>query len=351
MAANGIKTEDGVVVKPDPASLASPALHHHDDDDYEDTGELQIPAQNGAWLAKLPKWLWEAWSTLEDDQEIEIGKMRIYDKRDDDIAKNKIRLQLHDIPQHAKVPKKYDINVAKATYNNTVVFSERDQPGHRAWRPNRVIKRDRDFSNHDYKVNKKKYTSSIPKQTALAAKIENEVTVTAVENDEYRRLTDARFTQMFQPKRTTTFATGVDSQMHPSMVTNNNFSAFVSASKPKTNKKKQQEKAVRISQEDLLDALHDCFREFRYWSLRALKQKLHQPEAYIKTVVEKIATLIRSGPFAMQYKLNPEYESSLNVDTSRVKEEAAAEGESDDDMKDDDDGDEDDFEDVKMDEA
>ncbi len=32
--------------------------------------------------------------------------------------------------------------------------------------------------------------------------------VTAVENDEYRRLTDRRFMEMFQPKRTTRFESG-----------------------------------------------------------------------------------------------------------------------------------------------
>lgn len=150
---------------------------------------------------------------------------------------------------------------------------------------------------------------------------------------------------MFKPKHKTIIKNKIDKGAVDAA---DEFSNFINTSKPKSGKKKQQEKAVRISQEDLLDALHDCFRAFRYWSLRALKQRLHQPEAYIKTVVEKIATLIRSGPFAMQYKLNPEYESSLNVDTSRVKEEAAAEGDSDEDMKDEDDGDEEDFEDVKM---
>ena len=185
-------------------------------------------------------------------------------------------------------------------------------------------------------------------QTALAGYLQHEVTVTAVENDEYRRLTDARFMEMFQPKRTTTYTTGIDHNLHPGLA-KNPFGKFVAANKTKSGKKKQQEKAVRISQEELLDALHSCFKQFRYWSLKALKQRLHQPEAYIKNTVEKIATLIRAGPFAMNYKLNPEYETSLNVDQNQVKEEAAEEGESDEDVKEDegDDG-EDDFEDVKM---
>jgi transcription initiation factor TFIIF subunit beta len=163
-------------------------------------------------------------------------------------------------------------------------------------------------------------------------------------------MTDQRFLQMFQPKRTTQYIQGTDTNIHSTASANQAFSSFVKAAMPKKPlKKRQQEKAVRISQEELIDALTDCFKQFRYWSLKALKQRLHQPEAYIKQTVEKVATLMRSGKFAMNYKLNPEYERSLNIDSTGVKEEVAEEGEDED--EDDDEGQDDDFEDVKMDEA
>lgn len=196
--------------------------------------------------------------------------------------------------------------------------------------------------------NGKGLTDKETEQTALAGYIKNEANVTAVENEEYHRLNKARFTEMFQPKRTTTFAPNVENQMRSDLGTSAAFANFVSTAK-KPSKKRQQEKAVRISQEDLLDQLHQCFKEFRYWSLRALRLRLNQPEAYIKSSLEKIATLIRAGPFAMNYKLNDEYER-INMEAGGVKEEAAEEdGVSDEDMKDED-GDEgmDDFEDVTM---
>ena len=263
--------------------------------------------------------------------------------------RHQIKIVLNNVPGHATVPKKYDVTMNKEKYNNTVVFSEKDQPGFKgsSWGRDRRMQKERDQKSDQFRVAKKPYRSSIPKQTALAGYLQHEVTITAVENEEYRRLTDARFAQKFQPKHTTTFTTGIDTRMHPGLGGNAQFSTFVASTKQK--KKKQQEKAVRISQEELLDALHNCFREFRYWSLRALKQRLKQPEAYIKTVVEMIATLVRSGPFAMNYKLKPEYESSVNVDTKAAKEEAAEERESDDDIKDEDGDDlEDEFEDVAM---
>ncbi|KAL1297590.1 hypothetical protein AAFC00_006152 [Neodothiora populina] len=349
MASNGIKTEDGVSIKRDPE------LYEDEEDKYVDgdeDGELQIQdPPRDVWLAKLPKWLWEAWSQVADDEEFEIGKLRVYDEKHG----SKVKLVLHDLPggQHASVPKKYDITVNRSSYNNTVVFSEKDQPGFKSWRPNRVFRKEDRQANRDeaHRINKnKRYSSAIPKQVSLAGQVLNEVTVTAVENEEYRRLTDARFKAMFAPKRQTNFATGVDRSMHPSIIASNRFSAFTTAAAHgKPVKKKQTEKAVRISQEDLLDNLNQCFKEFRYWSLRALKQRLHQPEAYIKSVVEKIATLIRQGPFTMQYRLNPEYERSLGTDLQPVKEEAAVEEDFDED--DESEGEGDDFEDVKMDDA
>ncbi|OBW67767.1 MAG: U-box-domain-containing protein [Aureobasidium pullulans] len=334
MSSNGIKTEDGAFIKPE-----------HVADEYEDTGECHMPAnpeEQRAWLCRLPKWLWTAWEDMADDEEIELGKIRVYHQGNKD-GTSRVRMKLHDHPKHHDVPKLYDLTTTRAGYSNTVVFSERDQPGFKAWNPNRVRKDGQ--RNNQYKVNKNKpYTSSIPKQTALAGYVTNEMAVTAVENDEYRRLTDKRFMEMFHPKRTTRFESGPEANVHSNTQANQAFSSFIKATQAKKPVKKQQEKAVRVSQEELFDLLTDCFKQYRYWSLKALKQRLHQPEAFIKSTVEKIATLMRSGRFAMNYKLNPEYERTLNIDSNNVKEEVAAEEDDDDD----DDEDEDGYEDVKM---
>ncbi|GAM90913.1 hypothetical protein ANO11243_089590 [Dothideomycetidae sp. 11243] len=314
--------EEDVKIKPDPDNAATPSVM--EEDEYEDTGELQIrgsAADDQAWLAKIPKWLWEAWIDIADDEEVELGKVRVYHKKRDN-GQEKIKIVLNDIPSHSTVPKKYDVNMNKSQYNNTVVFSEKDH---------------------------------IPKQTALAGYLEHEVTVTAVENAEYHRLTAARFHALSQPKRTTTFATGIDHAMHPGLASQAaGFGAFnrgPSTTTAKGKKKPQLDKAVRVSENALLDMLQGCFKEYRYWSLRALKQRLHQPEAFIKSVVEKIAVLQRSGSFTGNWKLRPEYEATILSGTASagVKEEAAKEeAEDDDSVKDEDDDGADDFEDVKM---
>ncbi|KAF4555370.1 TFIIF beta subunit-like protein [Elsinoe fawcettii] len=351
MASDGTKMEEDVKIKPDPANAHTPSAM--DEDEYEDTGELHIKgagSDDAAWLAKLPKWLWEAWSTIADDEEIELGKVRVYN---DNLPNGtqKLKIVLNDIPGHADVPKKYDVHMSKNHYNNTVVFSEKDQPGFRGggavWnRDKRLMQqqRDRDTRYDTNKVSKRPYKSSIPKQTALAGYLQHEVTLTAVENDEYRRLTAKRFAALAQPKHTTTFSAGVDHRMHPGLAANQTFASFVAKPSLKGKKKPQTDKAVRVSQTELMDMLTECFKEYRYWSLKALKGRLKQPEAFIKSEVERIATLIRSGPFTGQWKLRPEYEATLTGGTKDVKEEAAEEFEDDDDDEDD----EGDFEDVKM---
>jgi len=85
-----VKLEDDVKIKPDPATASLPS--GMEEDEYEDTGELVIPGtadESRAWLAKLPKWLWEAWATIAEDEELQLGKVRVYHDAPD--GKQKVR--------------------------------------------------------------------------------------------------------------------------------------------------------------------------------------------------------------------------------------------------------------------
>ena len=74
-------------IKPDPDALgASPSLLD-EDDIYEDAGDLEFnndPKYQSLYLARVPNYVWEAWSKLDDDAEIQIGTIRmsnIYDEK------------------------------------------------------------------------------------------------------------------------------------------------------------------------------------------------------------------------------------------------------------------------------
>lgn len=57
-----------------------------DDDLYEDAGDMDFYDQNGPEdlnhlaLLRIPNHLWKRWSELSDDQEIQIGTMRVWDE-------------------------------------------------------------------------------------------------------------------------------------------------------------------------------------------------------------------------------------------------------------------------------
>lgn len=65
--------------------------------------------------------------------------------------------------------------------------------------------------------------------------------------------------------------------------------------KDPSTKKSQKQKATRMPENLLMDALYEGFRKYRFWSMKALRDQLKQPEAYLRSTLEKIAVLNKSG--------------------------------------------------------
>ena len=64
-------------IKREPFDTPSP-FPDEDEDMYEDAGDLDFSqAQQRLWLSHIPRTLWESLSRLKDDDEIEIGKVRV----------------------------------------------------------------------------------------------------------------------------------------------------------------------------------------------------------------------------------------------------------------------------------
>lgn len=65
-------------IKPEPMDDTPSPFVDEDDDMYEDTGDLDFSqSQQQLWLSHIPKTLWETLSNLQDDDEMEIGKIRV----------------------------------------------------------------------------------------------------------------------------------------------------------------------------------------------------------------------------------------------------------------------------------
>lgn len=347
-----------------PAKLA-------DVDDFEEDTDLYIPPKEvqdqGAWLVKVSEDMWKAWNhiyhaTPEDTHELEIAKLRVYkQKPGEDTQRIQIRLQ-EGYEAYTALPMVYNLEMKAAGYNNTVVFSEKDLPGHRTQQfgANRYLQASRPSgipSKMDRYGQRKPggYRTVIPKQTALAPPIVNEMIAKPVEDDTSMDIFKRQYDAALAGGKKTTFLTSINKTQHPAMI-GSGFTFGSMTSKPGSRKKVPKEKAVRMTKEELLDALGRCYQQYSYWSLKSLRNHLHQPEAFIKEVLEEIAVLMRSGDYMGNYKLTASSLRLLQAQASELKEEAAPiknedetdQGTGDEMGEGDDDDDMNDFEDVKM---
>lgn len=71
-------------------------------------------------------------------------------------------------------------------------------------------------------------------------------------------------------------------------------------------------KTARWSENILLDHISKAFEKYNYWSMKALRVQIPQPEAYIREQLEGCAVLHRTGRFANQWSLKPEYKRLLS---------------------------------------
>lgn len=65
--------------------------------------------------------------------------------------------------------------------------------------------------------------------------------------------------------------------------------------------------------------------------MKALRQKLQQPDTYLRQVLEEVAVLNKSGRFANHYCLNEAYRDKAGSDSKEAAAEAADDGDDDDD--------------------
>jgi transcription initiation factor TFIIF subunit beta len=68
-----------VLIKPDPEATGASPRTFAEEDIYEDAGDLEFntdPKYQKLYLARVPKYIWENWSNLDDDAEIQLGTIR-----------------------------------------------------------------------------------------------------------------------------------------------------------------------------------------------------------------------------------------------------------------------------------
>ena len=64
---------------------------------------------------------------------------------------------------------------------------------------------------------------------------------------------------------------------------------------------------ARIPRNQLLDLLFTHFRDTPRWPIKVLRERTQQPEAFLKEVLNEIATLHRSGEFNGMWELKENF--------------------------------------------
>ncbi|KAI4213043.1 MAG: hypothetical protein LQ351_004387 [Letrouitia transgressa] len=323
------------------SSFGSPASQS-DEDIYEDAGDLDFSkATQCLYLVRLPKYLWEIWSNYDDDQEIQLGTVRLEGGFQE--TRRMSLLLSHHATNTKLVPTEYNLQITNRTSANTYAFTEKDllkytrrAPGsaedprkrnsisqHATSRPTfqdrsgqRSLQGEKGRKWHPYKKN-------VPKQTGLVGQVKTEMTCLPIENSQYRQIMDERTKRaMFKPRRETKVVGRIEGHVHaPTTVrASRGFEAGFTKKSKQLTTKGQHLKAARMAKNELIDLIFECFKRYNYWPIRSLKKELNQPENWLREVLEPIAHLVRNGPFANCWQLNT---TSNEGSYQLVKDEAA----------------------------
>ncbi|KAL6720686.1 hypothetical protein ACLMJK_002611 [Lecanora helva] len=314
-------------IKPDPDSLGASPGPQLEDDIYEDAGDLEFnEAEQGIFLAKVPKFLLESWSKLDNNQEIQIGRVKVEGGLND-IKRMSLLLSPEATGMH-HLPKEYNMVVTDQHAMNTFVFSEKDLPGYRKYSHDRAPPRNKDRKRVEkFRGPTSNFRRAVPKQTNLTGQVRTEINCLPVENADFQRyvLEENRRRQDQKPK-IKMLRDGDDSNVviPGNLASSGQFGDLISTAGPLKGRKK--EKAARMPQNELMDMIFNCFKDYKYWTLASLKQRLRQPEAFLKETLDKVAILTRSGTMTGKYQIKPDAAPSQHGDAAvfnNVKAEAA----------------------------
>ncbi len=274
-----------------------------------------------------------------------------------------------DVPEHKEIPKEYKLEVANSKAQNTYFFTEQDLPGFKsrsgkgfnpatANLPARLLRQKQENKPGDKQPYDPKkrfqpyYRRAIPKKTTLVGNVNVELNCTPVNNAETNRILAERTHRAMLPKATSVHVTGdLKGQMRlftqPGTIASQGaFGGFIKNAPSTAKKQSQETKTARMPQNELLDKLFQCFRRYKFWSMKSLRQELQQPEAYLRQTLEMIADMPKSGRFAMRWTLKPDWAADKGGATTDTAAPGAEGGASDLDEEDDDDDEDVKFEDV-----
>lgn len=303
---------------------------------YEESLDLDLAqSSRQIWLVRLPKFLAEKWRDRSSLHGQELGKIRI--NKDG----SQIKLMLDENPDNNAIPHEYDLELTKKVVENEFIFTEQNlkkyqqrvkeleadpEKQRQAYlkkqereeelkkkqqqkrRNNRRRFNHRVMTDRDGRDRYIPYVKTIPKKTAITGTVCHECQVMPSMNDpNYHRIVEQRrnIVKFDNKEKITTLDETVGVTMsHTGMSMKTDTSNFLKVGREKA---KSNVKSIRMPKKEILDYLFKLFDEYDYWSLKGLKERTRQPEAHLKECLDKVASLVKKGPYAFKYTLRPEY--------------------------------------------
>ncbi|BGP43072.1 hypothetical protein JCM10450v2_007197 [Rhodotorula kratochvilovae] len=299
--------------KPVQGSSSTGAPHGRDDGEDED---LDLPTETKrVWLCKVPRFLMDKWMQQQHEGQI-LGRVRVFDQKGPD-GHNKIALILNDPSASSSsdvkgkrpataadgVPLEYKLTMQNAASKNLYLFGERIED---------------DEETGDDGARKKR------RKTSLLGTVAHECSLTpsiqsADASAAYARILRERQRKAAEPRRTlkmldvdkaqaNRMASGMGTAGLKGRVatfantSNRGKAASSSAAGPA-------QRMTRLPKNELLDLLFPLFAQAPYWHLRALNDHVHQPQTYLREVLNEVALLVPKGPYAQMWALRPEFKS------------------------------------------
>ncbi|CAG7850225.1 SubName: Full=Uncharacterized protein {ECO:0000313/EMBL:CCA74305.1} [Serendipita indica DSM 11827] len=256
-----------------------PDMDGVDDEEQEPDETMRLIPQDltNFWVTSLPAQVVEAWSEITEPN-VPLGKIRVYKVSD---TEQIVRLFWQPSPDAPMI--EYELEMQEKTLKNYIVVTDRpktSRPEDRA-----RVTEFKGAIEHlleckarfdvDYQAHLKRRHDAAQPQGGI--KFMEDM---GASTSEIRRLTAGKGTKA---------------------------AAGTGIGKPLKAPKQPFERMARMAKNDLLDALFHHFRQKTHWSIKDLRQRVQQPEVYLREVLNEIAILERSGPNNGMYRLTENY--------------------------------------------
>ncbi|KAJ3101225.1 hypothetical protein HDU97_001576 [Phlyctochytrium planicorne] len=279
----------------------------HGEEVFLDTKKLKT----SVWLVKIPEFVMREWEKFDKPGE-ELGRLSVYPmSQTSGPANKKQKVTLHlpkDAPWTEKIPHDYilDLLPSGPSQQNTFVFTE-DSEG---------------------------------RARAVSGRVVHEATMRPFQDARYREVMKMRRVEAENKKKNIAFMELKDGKK-VMQVGSSNVSTMGNAAGEfnLSQKRTTLDKRERLPKEELINQIFAVYKENEYYYFKELVERLKQPQAYLKEVVNEVCDLVKKGEEHGKYALKADYRNigagAIGGSSSGVKVEDL------DDLDDDDDLDED----------